>query len=160
MELRALLQTEIWSKRTSRKLMVGFGIIGVAIAVWYQTDRHWLTPGERNAGRQAFSSIEALQSFGTMNDNEYETRISEARGKVDAAKQAVWTSRDRSIARVLDGYLMLTDMERSDQKLWAELSGSTNQRVKVALSRNPQAAQTSQMVRDFQKQLLHQALEQ
>ena len=116
MKIRELLHKEIWSKRTSRKILIGFGIVVVGFVVWNALDGHWITPPERNAARAALAQIEVLQNSKEMSDAEYEEGTRRAKERVDTAEQAAWTSRDKLIAASLLGYLAVTDMQRSEQK--------------------------------------------
>jgi hypothetical protein len=105
MKIRELLQTELWSKRTSRKVLVGFGIVlGVVIAgsvLWSVVDRNWITPGERSAARIALGKLDALQDAGLMNTKEFVVWAKLAGNKVDAARQVARTTRDRMIVAEL-----------------------------------------------------------
>jgi hypothetical protein len=123
--IRELLQIEIWSKKTSRKLLIGFGIafvvVGIGFVEWYAINRYWITPGERTAGRAALAQIDALQNFNRMSDAEYDAGALQAKRKIDAALEAAWTSRDKWIVAELGGYFILTDTDRSDRKMKEKL---------------------------------------
>jgi type II secretory pathway component PulM len=116
MTIRELLQIEIWSKRTTRKILIGFGIVAVGLVDWFAINKYWITPPERNAARAALAQIDLLQNFAQMDDAEYDTRVLKAKGNIDAAKEAAFTSRDEMIAAELGIYLLQIDVERSDQK--------------------------------------------
>jgi hypothetical protein len=116
MTIRDLLQIEIWSKRTSRKILIGFGLVIVGLVVLYVLDRYWITPAERKAGRVALVQIEVLQNSKEMSDAEYDAGDLRAKGSVETAKRAAFTSRDEMIAAELGIYLLQIDVERSDQK--------------------------------------------
>lgn len=76
MKLRELSQTELWSKRTARKVFVGIGIafwiLLLTAGVLYEVEMHWLTPGERSAAKAALVEIDALQNAETMNGEEFD----------------------------------------------------------------------------------------
>jgi hypothetical protein len=110
------LQKEIWSKGTSRKILIGFGIVFVGFRVWYALDRYWITPPERIAARAALVQIEVLRNSEEMSDAEYDVGTRRAKESVDKAEQAAWTSRDKLIAAALFGYLAGRDLQRSEQK--------------------------------------------
>jgi hypothetical protein len=114
MKVRELLQTELWSKRTSRKIFVGFGIVIVLLCAWYALERYWLTPGERNAARAALVQIDGLQDFVSLSDQDFDARKKQAEEMIDAAKQAAVTQRDELLALQLDGYLSLTEADREE----------------------------------------------
>ena len=116
MEIRELLQKEIWSKRTSRKILIGLGIVSVGLIVGSALNERWITPPERNAGRVALAQIEVLQSSNEMSDAEFDAKDLQAKQKVDLAEQAAWTSQDTRISAQLLGYLSLLETKRFDQK--------------------------------------------
>jgi hypothetical protein len=117
MTIRELLQTEIWSKRTSRKILIGLGIVSVGFVIWFVADRELITPRERTVAKVALEQIEALQSFNQLSDGEYKTKYQLAEGTVDAASQRALTSRDKLIAATLFFYLGVIDFERSEERL-------------------------------------------
>src|ERR1700677_3065431 len=98
MNFRELLQIQIWSKRTTRKILVWFGIVFVigflALNGWHFVELHWLTGGERNAAKAALAQIEALQDAGTLSDDEFALKAKQAEAKVKAAQDAAVTYRD------------------------------------------------------------------
>jgi hypothetical protein len=55
MKIRELLQTEIWSKRTSRKILVVtgivLGILALGIGSLYEVNERWLTPREKSLAK-------------------------------------------------------------------------------------------------------------
>jgi hypothetical protein len=116
MKIRELLQTEIWSKRTSRKILVGsgivFGLFLVCFAVWYEAEIHWLTSGERDAARVALKEIDALQDADSLNDQEFRDRSELAEAKVKLAEEAAATYRDNFIQMKLGLYLVSVETER------------------------------------------------
>jgi hypothetical protein len=116
MKIRELLQTEIWSKRTSRKILVGFGVVIVGVFIWKGLDGYWITPPERNAARVALAEIDRLQNSSGMGDAEYDAGTREAKEKVSAVERAAWTSRDKLVAVSLLSYLTETDLLRSEQR--------------------------------------------
>ena len=150
MTIRELLQIEIWSKRTSRKIFIGLGIVVVLLVVGFVVlnalDERWITPPERKAGRAALAQIEALQNFDRMSDSEYDAGALQAKQKIDTAGQAAWTSQDKRIAFLLLGYFDLKDRERSNQKLKFRTTG-------------PELQLQNKRVLEFTKGVLHGALD-
>jgi hypothetical protein len=65
MKIRELLQTELWSKRTSRRILVGIGILVVGFFFWCAIEQYVLTPGERSAARAALVKVDELQDSAT-----------------------------------------------------------------------------------------------
>jgi hypothetical protein len=117
MKFRELLQTEIWSKRTSQKIIFWAGIVFVIASVgfgaWHFVEVNWLTPWERSAGRVALTQIDALQDAGPLSDQEFEIRWKQAKEKVQAADGAAVTYRDNSIQMDLYWYFAGVELERS-----------------------------------------------
>ncbi|MGD0444936.1 MAG: hypothetical protein ABSA39_13465 [Edaphobacter sp.] len=121
MTVREVLQIEIWSKRTSRKILIGLGIVVVLLVVGFVVlntlDERWITPPERRAGRAALAQIEVLQNSDQLSDSEYDAGALQAKHKIDTAEQAAWTAQDQRIAAMLLGYFVSSDEKRSHRKL-------------------------------------------
>jgi hypothetical protein len=151
MTIREILQIEIWSKRTSRRILIGLGIVVVLLVVGFivlnALDERWITPQERKAGRAALAQIEVLQNFDQMSDSEYDAGAIQAKQKIDAAEQAAWTAQDKRIALMLFGYFASTDEKRSHRKF------------KLPPER-PQDEALNKQAFQFIKGVLHQALDQ
>lgn len=158
MTLRELLRIEIWSKRTSRRLMIGFAVVVVLLAVLDVTETRWITPAEGRTARAALAQIDRLQNLGVMNDSEYRAASAQAKAAVSFAEQAAKTQRDDQIVSVLSGYLMLTDMERNEQQLQLKWSASPNERFRKLSVRDPRTVSGSKASREFLSQVLHRAL--
>lgn len=112
MKLRELLQTELWSKRNTRKILVALGIafavMFLTAGLLYEVEMHWLTPGERSAAKAALVEIDALQNAETMNGAEFHLAEKKAQQKLQTAKDARRTYRDLEAVAVLSTYLILT----------------------------------------------------
>lgn len=162
MEVRKVLQTEVWSKTTSRKIwsvfrkiLSGIEVFIVVLVIWFGINRIWLTSSERRAAIAALEKIDALQRFAVMSREQYSQEHAQAKSSVDAVERAAWTSRDLSIASTLSTYLLFTDMQRQDQELKMKLSDSQNERIrKLNLQVCPDSSAGSQ----FQSAVLHEAL--
>ena len=118
MKVRELLQIEIWSKITSRKILVWFGIvIGVLVVGFvtlYEIERHWLTTGERSAAKAAIAQIDGLQDFASLSDEDFDAREKQAEAKVEDAKHAAVTKRDDWVALELSFYLEETQNDQRE----------------------------------------------
>lgn len=116
MNVRKLLQTELWSKRTTRKMLVGIGIalvlLVVGYGVWYEVEVHWLTQGERNAAKDALREIDALQDANSLNDEEFRIRLEQTSTKVQRAEDVALTYRDNFLQMKLSAYLTGIEMDR------------------------------------------------
>jgi hypothetical protein len=108
MKIRELLQGEHWSKRMTRRVFVGLGVfLGAAVvgfALWSVVDRNWIASGERSAARVALRKLDALQDAGFLNDKEFDVWAKLAARRVDDARQAARTTRDRKIVAELMRY--------------------------------------------------------
>ena len=162
MEVRKVLQTEVWSKTTSRKIwtlfrkiLSGIEIFIIVLIVWFGINRMWLTSPERRAGIAALEKIDALQRFSVMSQEQYGQEHTQAKLSVDAAERAAWTSRDLSIASALSTYLLFTEMQRQDRELKMKLSDSQNERIRKL---NSQACPDSSAGSQFESAVLHEAL--
>jgi len=128
MEIREILQTEIWSKQTSRKILVGLMYLGIGLGVvflgfvlWFWIWTHWLTAKERSAGKTALAQVEALQNLAAASDIEFDEQDRLAQEKVDAANKAVLTAKDNEIAITLSICLDELRMMRRDKKMQERL---------------------------------------
>lgn len=102
MNLRQALQTELWSKRTTRKILVGLaafiGVVLIVFGIRYEVEVHWLTDGERLAARIALQRIDAFPNVDSISDEEFNTLNDEVDSAVEAAGVAARTSKDQMIA--------------------------------------------------------------
>jgi hypothetical protein len=116
MKIRELLQTEIWSNRTSRKILVWLGIVCCSIVVclysWREVELHWLTSGERVAAKDALREIDALQDASSLSDQEFKERSKQAEAKVKLAGATAITYRDNFIQMKLGFYLVGVELDR------------------------------------------------
>jgi len=98
MNVRELLRYELWSKRTTRRILAVLAVILVVTALgfvaWYEIDLHWMTSGERAAAKAALHQIDVLQDAGSLSDEEFKTRRDEGDSAVNAAESAIRTTKD------------------------------------------------------------------
>ena len=115
MTIREMLQIEIWSKETSRRIIRRTWKIAKPVAVVLATlvlllgtafvvEWNWLTGGERRAGEAALAKIEALERLERNAGEGFETLNREAKSSTAAAEQKAWTIRDRQAAGLLEIY--------------------------------------------------------
>jgi hypothetical protein len=116
MNFRQLLQYELWSKRTTRKILVGIGIVVAGLAVWVLAEFYWVSPGERRVGKEALAQIDVLQTLDRASDEEFDAGDKRAEENVDTAQQAVVTVRDKRVANALDAYRTEIETERPSVK--------------------------------------------
>ena len=163
MKIREILQIELWSKRTSRKILVWFGIVfGTLVAVlgtWYLVETHWLTPGERIAGRVALVEIDALQMMGSASDENFYSKANEAEGKVEIARLTSRTTREKDVAFSLSGYLLLTRMHRDDLVRREQLRKRHEPRLDSELESDKDMDSQGEETRKLMRSILHRALD-
>lgn len=102
MNVRKLLQTELWSKETSRKILVGVaiftGALVVTYGIWYEVETHWSTDRERAAAKVALQRIDALQHADSLSNAEFKIRTDEVETALNAAEIAARTKKDELIS--------------------------------------------------------------
>jgi hypothetical protein len=108
MKVRELLQTELWSKRTTQRMLaVSAVVLAVLLFGIFALDgvnRNWLTPGERKAAKAALTQLDALQDSGALSNKDFSEKAKQAGRKIDDAHRAAWTTRDRTIVAELMDY--------------------------------------------------------
>ncbi len=101
MNVRKLLRYEIWSKSTTLKILVAFGIIFAVSFLgfwcWDEVSRHWLTKSERVAAKVALQQIDALQNSDSLSNGEFKVRRDKAELAVDSAEKVARTRKDELI---------------------------------------------------------------
>jgi hypothetical protein len=128
MNVRELLQTEIWSKETSRKILrrvwrivkpvaIVSGFLVLLLAVAFAVEWFWLTGGERNAGRTALAKIEELEQLERNRTGDFDAMNSQAKALVRVADQKAWTLRDRRTAVAVGLYRWELETEHQNRLL-------------------------------------------
>lgn len=116
MNFRELLQYEIWSEETSRKILLGIAI-GIAIILAIAAaEMFWVTPGERALGSAVLAQIDGLQRL-DPESGQFDSESKNDEKMVALAARAAFTVRDRRIASSLAGYLMIVELEPGDLKV-------------------------------------------
>src|ERR1700735_4114036 len=110
MKVRDLLRYEIWSKRTTRRILIGvvifIGLIFVSNWIWTEYELHWITSGERKAAKAALAEIDSLAAAGTLSDQEWEARTQQAKARIEATRRSAKTYRDVFVEDDLSLYLL------------------------------------------------------
>jgi hypothetical protein len=114
MRFRELLQYELWSKKTSRKILIGLGIVIVVFVVWAAIEQYWISPGERKVAKIALLKIDDLQDFATISGQDFDVRARTAGEQIASAQRTAWTMRDRLLALSLSAYFELTKIDQED----------------------------------------------
>ena len=163
MNVRKILQTVFWSKKALRRILLGFGIVvGVLVCglgVLYVVEWHWLSPGERKAGKAVLAQIDSLQNLETISRDDFEARERGLPEKLKAARETAWTLRDKGVYSELFVYLLVTEQERADvweQNHWkagdSSITSSDRELNQKAISNGKEEAR-------FYRLLLHRQLD-
>jgi hypothetical protein len=159
MKFRELLQIELWSERTTRRIFIGFGIVVAGLIAWTAIERCWLTPGERKAARVAIEQIDSLQNFESISKSDFAVKDGQAKQEVDVAQRAAWTERDKEFVVALSMYLDLTEIDNEflqRRLIMEQKHPSLTQRDLITAE---EAAKVEKKARSFNRLLLHKALD-
>jgi len=121
MTLRDVLQIEIWSKRTTRRLMSGFLVVfglwmlwGVGWAVWGS----WVTPFEKRAIRNALTETAKVRQFRGDESDAYRAQVAKARSAVEVCRKREISSYDEQIVWLVELDL---DSALDDERAWQRI---------------------------------------
>src|SRR5579863_9010363 len=132
MNVRELLQTEIWSKETSRKILrrtwrivrpvaIVSGVLVLLLAVVFVVEWYWLTGGEREAGRTALAKIEELEQREKNQGSDFDVLNSQAKALVRVADHRAWTLRDQRTVSLLELYRWELETEHQNRLLESQI---------------------------------------
>ena len=159
MNLRELLQTEIWSKKALRRALIGFGIVTcllvVGLVVLRYVEWHWLTPGEREAGKAVLAQIDLLQHAELISREDFEARELGLPEKLKMAREATWTLRDQGVYSELFVYLLVTERERAEVWKQNQMQPGDSSITKSDRELNRKAITSRKEQVRFYRQLLH-----
>jgi len=163
MTLREFLHTEIWSKKTSRRIFIAFGVVAIAFVGFYQVDTRWTSPGERRAAREALLQLDTLKAFTSNSNDGYEAAHELAKQRVDVALHSTLTSRDLGIASTLSMYLMSIEIVIEDRtashKMEVKFANSADERMRKMEVERQQSSNDLQHSNDFLGRSLHSLLD-
>ena len=163
MNLRELLRTELWSKRTTRKILVRsglvLGVVVVVLAIWLSAEWYWLTPGERKSSKAAIAQIDSMQAFESMSQPQFDSMAKQAEEKVEVAKHAAWTIRDKDAAYSLEAYLFLTTTEQEGLQRRREIDLKYPKLALSDMETAQEMATTNKQARNTIRVMLHSYLD-
>jgi len=161
MNVRELLQYEIWSKETSRKILTCVGIVFVSLLSAAAIEMLWVSPGELILGRRALEQVDKLQRL-DPESKDFEVEAKKADGMVDSAVRAALTIRDKKVASALGGYLMIVELEPGDAKVrrsMKEFERTHPGKIHSDPDRDAERDANDIEVRRFMSATLHSALD-
>jgi hypothetical protein len=132
MKIRELLQIEIWSKETTRKILrriwkvtkpvaLVFGVLVLLLGIIFAVEWYWLTNGERKAGKAALAKVEELEQLEKNSGDGFDAMNRQAKTSTAVAEQSAWTLRDRRTAGLLEFYRW--DLESEHESRVREMEG-------------------------------------
>jgi hypothetical protein len=132
MKIHELLQTELWSKERSRKIFrwiwrflkpasIALGLLLVLLYVFHVVEVHWLTNGEKQAGKAALAQVERLEALRYCRCGQFAVANKEATKGVQDARSKAWTIRDKGTAEWLELYRWQVETENADDLRRAEV---------------------------------------
>jgi hypothetical protein len=133
MNVRELLQIELWSKEASRKVVrriwrvlkpvtIALGLLLVLLFVSYEVEAHWLTSGEKQAGKVALAQVEKLEALSYCRCEQFAVTNKEATNAIQFARSKAWTLRDHGLAEWLEFYRWQVETENADDLREAEIA--------------------------------------
>jgi hypothetical protein len=173
MKVRELLQTELWSKETSRKVLrriwrvlkpvaIALSLLLVLLFVSYEIEIHWLTNGERQAGKVALAQVEKLEALSYCRCEQFAAANGEAKKAVEGAREKVRTLRDRGLAEWLEFYRWQVETENAHDLREAQVAEFVAQRHQT-LHLDPQFEEKrrASVTEEFRliRSILHQLLD-
>ena len=121
MGIRELLQTELWNKRTTRRILFGTLVVialsTFGLKVWQAYQYYWLTDSERTAARIALQNINDVRKTNAASYEEFNAIIGPEKKTIAAANAAAVTERDQITVMQLEG----CDLEVTNDRLNAML---------------------------------------
>jgi hypothetical protein len=106
MKIREVLQTELWSKRTTWKILIVSAVVLVlGYGFWQAYDRYWISLGVRGPGRMALAQIDELQTTSKSCDPSFDAKAEGADREIKLADPKAHTTRDFAVTMQLTVYL-------------------------------------------------------
>jgi hypothetical protein len=106
MNVRELLRYELWSRRTTWKiLIVSTVVLALGYGIWQAYDRYWITSGVREPGRKALAQIDELQTLTASCDASFDAKAQWVDREIKAGDQKAHTFRDFAALFQLTEYL-------------------------------------------------------
>jgi len=107
--VREILQKEIWSKRTTKRIAVGISLVVLVVFVGEVFYDGWLNPMER---RTAVQIVDRASEIRYAGKDDLEQKVSEAKLLVPLAKHRVWTLRDMVVETLAESQISSAELFR------------------------------------------------
>ena len=163
MTLREVLQIELWSKQTTRKIVktvgICFAMVVCIVSIGFALETLWINPLERSTAKVALSDVESLQGIDSTKEDEYKARKDKAEAATEGAQKAAWTWRDQNLSQALYGYLFLIEMEHDEPRRRAALQEFYQKHPEHRKSAAQQQEDISPQAIEFIGKRLHGALD-
>jgi hypothetical protein len=154
MNVREILRYELWDRETSLKALrpvgiflkhagIVLGVLVVVVGIFAGVELHWLTSGERSAGRAALAKIEAPEQLEKDASDGFDAMDGQAKASVTLAQQTAWTLRDRRTSKELEFYRNELETVHRDKIRELQVQSFVIQRH-LELHANPEFDQKSQ----------------
>ena len=121
------------------------GIVAVLIGIVFEVESHWLTNGERTAGKAALAQVEELEKLINCGCDRFAEVNKQAKASVAVADQKAWTIRDRAVFVTLSIYLGELEMAHDDVLLDMQVKRFVQERH-LPLHSNPDLEAQSQAI--------------
>jgi predicted negative regulator of RcsB-dependent stress response len=131
-----ILQTEIWSRKTSKRVF--WGLIFVAVIAifswkaWRAYQYYRVTDGERTAARAALQEIDKVRTLKIASYEEFGPKFSNEQKAIAVANAAAVTERDQIIAMQLEDCDIDVRMNRLNSMLQDVRATTPQQRESMA----------------------------
>jgi len=113
MKVHELLGYELWSKRTTWRILIASASVFVlGYGIWQGYERYWISSGVRESGRAAPAQIDELQELSTSCENaSFKANAESADREIRIADQKVHTLRDIDVMWQLTDYSWSVQMK-------------------------------------------------
>ena len=109
MGVREILQTELWSSRTTNKIAVSVLVLVLLAGGTEFLLEHWLNPWELQALRAVSENAKSVR---TASKEDIEQKVGVAKASAAVAEKRAWTLRDHVGASLADGVIFEARMCR------------------------------------------------
>ena len=110
--VREWMQTEVWSTRTSKRIVVSVLVFVVIAYGALFIFRHWSNPWERQAAKAMLQHAESIRS---ARSEDFSREVEAGKASEDVAERRVWTLRDEQVETEVSGLIGAAEMCRKSE---------------------------------------------